>query len=359
MKRSTAIAAGVAATLVLAAGTVAALAARRAGGGPPQQDMVIDAATRADVIERAAALLQARYVDADRGAALAAELRQRLKAGRYDDITSAEALARRLREDLAALSHDRHMEARYFAEPVPAGDDGGPSAGEREHELFQMRWMNGGVEAVRRLPGNLGYIEIRSFARPPVASPRLAAAMALIAETKGLIVDLRRCEGGDPDTVLQAASYLYDDRTHLNDIFERYTGTTEQRWTGEVSGPRYGAARKLYVLTSRDTISGCEDFAYALQANHRAQIVGETTAGAANGGSPQRLGDHFMMFVPSFRPINAVTGKDWERVGVAPDHATSAGKALDVAQAELLHALLAVETDPQAQRKLRGALDEL
>ncbi len=82
MKRSTAIAAGVAATLVLVAGTVAALAARRAGGGPPQQDMVIDAATRADVIERAAALLQARYIDADKGAALAAELRQRLKTGR-------------------------------------------------------------------------------------------------------------------------------------------------------------------------------------------------------------------------------------------------------------------------------------
>ena len=188
-----------------------------------------------------------------------------------------------------------------------------------------------------------------------------AGADAVKQRTEGR-VELKYYPGGvmgDPDTVLQAASYLYDDRTHLNDIFERYTGTTEQRWTGEVSGPRYGAARKLYVLTSRDTISGCEDFAYALQANHRAQIVGETTAGAANGGSPQRLGEHFMMFVPSFRPINAVTGKDWEGVGVAPDHATSAGKALDVAQAELLHALLAVETDPQAQRKLRGALDEL
>ena len=97
------------------------------------------------------------------------------------------------------------------------------------------------------------------------------------------------------------------------------------------------------MLTKRDRFPAAEDFAHAAAGNHRAQIVGETTAGAHNGGSPQRLGEHFMMFVPSSRPINAVTGKEigrawaWRRC-----HATSAGKAADVAQAELLHALLAV-----------------
>lgn len=66
-----------------------------------------------------------------------------------------------------------------------------------------------------------------------------------------------------------------------------------------------------------------------------------------------------MMFVPTFRPINAVTGKDWEGVGVAPDHAVSAGKALEAAQADMLRALIGIETDPEAGRKLKGALEKL
>ncbi len=353
------LAIGIAAVGALSAAVAIALAAQKPGDGPPQKDMAIDAAARKEAVEHAAALLQARYVYADKGATIAAELRKRLQTGRYDGITSADAFAHKLTDELSELSHDKHMELRYFEAAVPETGNGEPSAEEREQELFEMRWMNGGVDSVRRLPGNLGYIEIRAFTRPQVAASRIAAAMGLVAETKGLIIDLRRCHGGDPDTVLQAASYLYDVPTHLNDVYERYTNSTEKRWTGDVTGPRYGVQRKLYLLTSPETISGCEDFAYALQANHRAVIVGETTAGAANGGSPQRLGAHFMMFVPTFRPTNAVTGKDWEGVGVVPDHAVSTNKALEAAQKDLLQALIPVETNPMAKEKLQSALRDL
>lgn len=353
------LAVGVVAAGALSAAVAVALAAHKPGDGPPQKDMVIDAAARKEAVEHAAALLQARYVYADKGATMAAELRKRLQAGRYDGITSADAFADKLSGDLAELSHDKHLEVRYFEAAVPETGDGEPSAREREEESFEMRWLNGGFESVRRMKGNLGYIEIRSFARPQIAASRLAAAMGFVADTNALIIDLRQCQGGDPDTVLQAASYFYDAPTHLNDIYERYTDTTEKRWTGDVTGQRYGGKRKVYLLTSPETISGCEDFAYALQANHRATLVGETTAGAANGGSPQRLGAHFMMFVPSFRPINAVTGKDWEGVGVAADHAVSASKALNVAQKDLLQALIPIETNPVAKEKLQDALGKL
>lgn len=359
LSKSHLLAAGTAAALVVAAVAAFPRVAHRPDDGPQQQDMTIDGATRSAVVERAAELLQARYVYADKGAALAAELRQRLRAGRYDRIASAQAFADKLGSDLVELSHDKHFEARYFEQAIPESATGEPSEQERAQELFDMRWFNGGIDTVRRLPGNLGYIEMRMFARPEVAASRLAGAMSLMADTKGLIIDLRRCDGGDPDTVMQAASYFYDQRTHLNDIYERYTGTTEARWTGDVAGPRYGGQRKIYLLTSSRTISGCEDFAYALQANHRAQVIGETTAGAANGGSPQRLGAHFMLFVPTFRPINPVTGKDWEGVGVVPDHAVADDKALTTAQGEMLRALVKTETDPAAKEKLKRALDDL
>lgn len=71
------------------------------------------------------------------------------------------------------------------------------------------------------------------------------------------------------------------------------------------------------MLTSSETISGCEDLAYALKNAGRAMVIGEVTAGAAHAGSPKRLSEHFLRFVPSGRPVSPVTHTDWE--GVATD----------------------------------------
>ena len=55
---------------------------------------------------------------------------------------------------------------------------------------------------------------------------------------------------------------------------------------------------------------------------------GTTTGGGADPGDTERLDDHFLMFVPSGRPINPVTKTDWEGTGVKPDVAVPAGEAL-------------------------------
>ncbi len=184
--------------------------------------------------------------------------------------------------------------------------------------------------------------------------------MALLADTKALIIDLRRCGGGDPETVMQVASYLYNRRTHLNDIYWRDEGRIEERWTADtVAGKPYGQARRIYLLTSGDTFSGGEDFAYALKNSGRATLVGETTGGGANAGSPRRLGAHFMMFVPTGRPISPVTHSNWEGVGVTPDLAVAADDALEVAHLAVVKELLATETDPRWKDILQSTLAEL
>ena len=75
-------------------------------------------------------------------------------------------------------------------------------------------------------------------------------------------------------------SYLFpDDQTHLNDIFDAGSGETRQFWTlASVPGLRY-LDRPVYLLTSERTFSGGEDFAYSLQAQGRAELIGETTGG--------------------------------------------------------------------------------
>lgn len=327
--------------------------------GPPQNDMAIDAAARKEAIDAAIDSLAKSYVFPDVGLALGNKLRARLQHGDYDHVSSAEDFARTLTDDLQRDSQDKHLEVRYF-EAVQTPPSASQEAADEAAEAADDRLFNFGFQGADRLRGNIGYINLSSFSRPGDAAPRIAAAMSLLADTDALVIDLRDCGGGDPQTVMLFASYLFDRPTHLNDIYWREDNSTDVRWTtATVPGKKYGSARPLYLLTSHDTFSGCEDFAYALKNAGRATLIGETTGGGAHAGRPQRLGPHFMMFVPSGRPINPVTHTDWESVGVRPDIASSASKSLDLAQIAALKLLIAKATDPEWKLRIQLRLDDL
>lgn len=348
-----------AAAVALAGCGVALFAMPHPPSGPPQKDMAVDKAVRAETVEAAAAQLEKGYVYPDKGMALARMLRDKLHHGGYDGIDSAEAFARALTDDMRRDSHDRHLEVLYFEDEAPAAS-AQRDAEQQADELKQGRYFNFGFENVDRLKGDLGYIDLREFSRPAQAGPRIEAAMGMLADTRGLVIDLRQCGGGDPDTVMLFASYLFDKPIHLNDIIMRDEPHPEERWTtATVPGQRYGQSRPVYLLTSADTFSGCEDFAYGLKYAGRATIVGETTGGGAHPGGPQRLGAHFQMFLPGGRSLNPVTHTDWEGVGVKPDVETSAKASLDTAQLQVLKRLVAVERDPQTKRRMQSRIDDL
>lgn len=320
----------------------------------------IDDSTRNEAISSAAAQLDRAYVFPAKAKAMGADLRMRLRTGKFDGLDGnglAEAMTKALRE----VSHDGHLEVRYMADAVPAASTSTARVSpEVSRELIHQRRLNHGFSSVERLKGNLGYIDLHEFGRPGVAAPRIAGAMALLADTDTLIIDLRECDGGDPETVMAFASYLYDKPTHLNDVYWQDEKRLEARWTqARVDGKRYGETRPVYLLTSSETFSSCEDLAYAMKNNHRAVIVGETTGGGAHAGSPQRLGAHFMMFVPTGRPINPVTQSNWEGVGVVPDVAVSADKALDTAQVAALTALAGKVPDARWKEALEKRIAEL
>ncbi|HEU4665175.1 MAG TPA: S41 family peptidase [Dokdonella sp.] len=328
---------------------------------PAPKDMHIDAARRAAVVESAVALLDRSYVYPDKAALIERSLRQKLHDGDFDRIDSAVEFADALTDALRAVSDDQHLEVRYMdaAIPEPASDQD-VSAEDAAAESIRQQRFNFGFAELRRLHGNIGYLDLHQFGRPQGAYDRIAAAMTLLGDTSGLIIDLRNCGGGDPESVMRMASYLFDRRTHLNDIYWREEDRIEQRWTEEdVPGRKYGSTRPLYLLTSHDTFSGGEDFAYALKNAGRATLVGETTGGGAHPGNPRRVDDHFMMFVPSGRPISPVTHADWEGVGVVPDVPASADKALDIARIAILRRLVATETDADWREKLQQSIEEL
>jgi hypothetical protein len=329
-------------------------------GAPEQPDTPLDAATKTAVLDRVVAGLDTAYVDPALGQKIIRSLRDRQKAHAYDAITSSKAYAESLTVHLRAVSHDRHLRVQYRAEPFTDSEFAEPTAEEIARQRREIRQLNYGVDAVRRLPGNVGYLDLRMFVSPHDGSGDvLVAAMNFLAGTDALIVDVRRNGGGDPETVQLLCSYLFsgDEPVHLNDLYFRPRGTTTQFWTlPYVPGARY-AGKPVYVLTSHSTGSGAEEFSYDVQTQKRATLVGETTAGAAHPGEFLRVGDHFAAFVATGRAINPITHDDWEGKGVKPDVATSADQALRTAHKAALQALLAKADEDGEKQRLTRALD--
>lgn len=87
----------------------------------------------------------------------------------------------------------------------------------------------------------------------------------------------------------------------------------------------------IFVLTSRRTASGGEEFAYNLKTRKRALIIGEPTWGGANPGGTHPLPSGLRIFIPTGRAINPVTKTNWEGTGVAPDVPADQDKAFDIA----------------------------
>ena len=219
---------------------------------------------------------------------------------------------------------------------------------------------NFGVDKVERLPGNIGYIELRGFLPAELAGEAIAAAMTLVAHTETLIVALRRNGGGDPATVALMTSYLFDNRTHLNSFYNREGDRTTQFWTQDwVPGKRFGQTKPVYVLTGKRTFSGAEEFSYNLKNLKRGTIVGETTGGGAHPGGMRRINAHFHIFVPGGRAINPITNTNWEGMGVEPDVKVPADDALRTAQILALKKIIEKEKGPGYLKMLQERVAEL
>ncbi len=298
-------------------------------------NMKIDAATRARVIDGAVAKLNEFYVFPDAAKKMAEAVQTRLKSGAYDAITGADDFAATLTDDLRAVSRDKHLGVNFSPQVLPKMDPGAnpepdPAALARRKAFAQRN--NCAFEKVERLPQNIGYLKFNGFMDPEICGPTVAAAMNFLAHVDALIVDLRENGGGDPKMVAYISSHLFAEPTHLNDLYNRKEDKTTEYWTlRDVPGARL-ADKPVFVLTSKRTFSGAEEFAYNLKNLKRATIIGETTGGGAHPVSGHRIDDHFFIGVPFARAINPISKTNWEGTGVDPDIKSPAGEALDVAK---------------------------
>ncbi|HEY4010028.1 MAG TPA: S41 family peptidase [Acidobacteriaceae bacterium] len=300
--------------------------------GVTVDDPPLDAAERQRVLSGIESALTKSYVYSETAAKMNAALQAHAQHGDYNNITDGSAFAETLTHDLRDVSHDMHLHIEYapFVQPVRP-PEAKPTPEDRARMRQQLEDINCAFEKVEILPRNIGYLKFNMFAPPDVCGPTAAAAMAFLAHTKAVIIDVRQNGGGDPAMVQLIVSYLFDHTEHINDLYYRAKDETTQYWTLPwVPGERL-ATQPIFVLTSHRTFSGAEEFTYDLKNLKRATIVGETTGGGAHPMHGEQIDSHFTIGVPAGRPINPVTKTDWEGTGVTPDEKTSADDALPTA----------------------------
>lgn len=303
--------------------------------GATPENITLDAAYRERTINAIKAQLTDYYIYPDVAAKMNLALAEHAKHGDYDQLAEGSAFAAALMKDLRAVSNDRHLFVDYrpflLAQKGKKDEPHSPTPAELDTMRTRLESSNCFFSKVEILPSNIGYLKLDAFMNPGICGPTVAAAMGFLAHTSAVIVDLRSNGGGDPAMVQLVASYFFSQPTHINNLYNRHDDATTQYWTlPYVPGQRISAP--LYILTSQHTFSGAEEFAYDMQTQKRATIIGETTGGGAHPVHGIEIGEHFVLGVPLERPINPITMKDWEGTGVTPDIKVSAADALTEAQ---------------------------
>lgn len=320
----------------------------------------LTAEQRREVVTATATAFADFYVFADQGAAIAAHLRAELARGAFDRFNQTEPFAAALTASIQAVNPDRHIQVRPPAS-VPAAAGVAPrSRAEQLGWVERLRRRNYDFVRVERLAGNVGYLRMDSFPPPELAASTAAAAMAFLAHSDALIIDLRENGGGTGDMVRFLASYFFVEPTRLARVFhrDRNPQVSFDSTLMLVPGERMPII-DLFILTSPRTISAAEAFAFPLQQRGRAVVVGEVTAGAGNGGEFVDVGQGFRAFVPDVHVSSPIDGSSWEGRSVRPDIPALAAQALTVAHREALRRLLAVATDAAAREALTRAVAEL
>ncbi|MBS3966156.1 MAG: hypothetical protein KGZ60_02720 [Truepera sp.] len=172
-------------------------------------------------------------------------------------------------------------------------------------------------------PG-IGLIQLPDLASANVAGNLRQAVRSLIAkQAESLILDLRGNPGGRLLEMMQAAGVF------TGGLLWRVV----TRWMLPIPYPAIGPTETglpLVVLIDGGVNSAAEGLAGALQAQERAVLIGETTAGNVEAVLPFCLpgGSQAWIATGVLAPLR---GPTWEGRGVEPDIAVPAAEALEAA----------------------------
>lgn len=330
-----------------AAALIAAFAVSPVVAQTPAPNAATTAAVRAAVVDAAIAQLNRGYVDADTARLISERLRQRAVAGAYDGLDNPAQFGEAVTRDLQSINGDLHLSLRFSSTPTA----GRPASG-----ALPDRERNFGLGRAEILDGNVGYLEITGFSGGAYEDA-VEDALRFLSRTDALIIDVRRNPGGSSDmSHFVFSHFLGADPVETIRVQRRNPPAPVVRHSlAQVPGPRRPDV-PLYLLISQSTGSAAEEFSFVLKNLHRATLVGTRTAGAGHMVNFVPLGNGFVLGFSITRVSDPASGREWEQVGVQPDIAVPAERALLAAHAAALRGLVGAASDPARSRILSRQL---
>ncbi len=225
---------------------------------------------------------------------------------------------------------------------------------------------NHGFSDIRRLPGNIGYLNLIVFSGVYPDKPEFPAteaathALSALSGADAIIIDLRQNPGGAASMVEYLASFFFDSEPRLlGETYYRSSNEVYQSYTlQKVYGPRFPET-PLYLIVNGRTASAAEVFAASLSKLGRAIIIGEITGGYGNPGRDYDAGGGFSVFISTGRAVDKSAGADVEKKGVVPDITVPSREAFDAAYKLALENVIARNTQANDAFEARWALGGL
>jgi carboxyl-terminal processing protease len=242
-----------------------------------------------------------------------------------DDQPVAEAIKQRLR--YSNLSDETN--ARYRA--VSALFEGPAETsvkvtwsnrkGKQKSAVLQRYWNQRELGFSNQRKDNLAILRIDAFTQS-VAVEFTKTLPAALEGADGIVLDLRANGGGDAEAMADVASLFLDEGTNLGRFADRSGASFELETFSKRLWRSLAPSQiklPIVVLTSENTSSAAEIMVAALQAQHRAQVIGTATCGCVLAiRSRHALPDGGVLDVSEF-DYRTANGLRLEGAGIKPD----------------------------------------
>jgi carboxyl-terminal processing protease len=188
---------------------------------------------------------------------------------------------------------------------------------EYDSVLGRRRTDDGSWDYMLDAEKKIGYIRISQFLR--YTSRNMEAALERLQKdgAKGLVLDLRGCPGG-----LLMASQAVASLFLKEGVVVTIQGTNGNSHVMKVEPGKVRFDEPLVVLINKETASGAELLAAALQDHKRAVIAGERSFGKAFVQNIETVGGHYLILTSAlFLRPNGKTWMTWQddEGGIMPD----------------------------------------
>lgn len=271
-----------------------------------------------------AKLIRENYVFPEKGKNAAAHLIETHRKGTYDKAKNWKEFDSLASHTIRSFTSDGHMYVGYDPKTVKelnaAPKDTKPGDFTEDPFFYgpDAAKNNFGFQEVKVLEGNIGYIKLSEINISEKSLPVLYAAMAFVAHTDALIIDVQNNGGGGNAIGNVFESFFLPKETPLLEFKQRGGQTRLAKTVPWLTEEKYN--KPLFILTNKNTFSAAEAFAYGLQKTGRAKVVGQPSGGGAHMNSWYPVNEHLYISVSTGAPALPGTEENWEGKGVQPDY---------------------------------------